>query len=70
MEDRTENLRRIESESDSVFASENESIQIPEIPSRKQRSCIDAVVDEGWDDPSLKTLCDMTQGLQSFQLEL
>ena len=50
MEDRTENLRRSESESDSIFASENESIQIPEIPSRKQRSCIDAVVDEGWDD--------------------
>ena len=47
MEDRTENLRRSESESDSVFASENESIQIPEIPSRKQKSYIDAVVDEG-----------------------
>jgi len=47
MEDRTENLRRSESESDSVLASENESIQIPEIPSRKQKSYIDAVVDEG-----------------------
>lgn len=47
MKDRTENLRRSESESDSVFASENESIQIPEIPSRKQKSYIDAVVDEG-----------------------
>ena len=50
MQARTENLRRTESECDSVFASENESVQIPEIPSRKQKSCIDAVVDEGWDD--------------------
>ena len=54
METRTENLRRTETESecDSVFASENESIQTAELPTRKQKSCIDAVIDEGKDDLS------------------
>ena len=48
---RTEKLKETESECDSVFASENESTnQTAEIPTRKQKSCIDAVVDEGWDD--------------------
>ena len=48
---RTEKLQETESECDSVFASEHESTnQTAEIPTRKQKSCIDAVVDEGWDD--------------------
>ena len=68
MQARTENLRRTESECDSVFASENESVQIPEIPSRKQKSCIDAVVDEGWDDFH-ENFMSRDSGLRSFQLE-
>ena len=47
---RTENLHGTESECDSVFASDNESIQTAELLTRKQKSCIDAVVDEGRDD--------------------
>ena len=49
---RIENLHGTESECDSVFASDNESIQTAELPTRKQKSCIDAVVDEGRDDLS------------------
>ena len=50
METRTENLHGTESECDSVFASDTESVQTAELPTRKQKSCIDAVVDEGKDD--------------------
>ena len=51
---RTENLHATESDCDSVFASDNESIQTAELPTRKPKSCIDAVVDEGRDDLRLK----------------
>ena len=52
MEIRTEKLHGTESECDSVFASDNDSGQTTELPTRKQKSCIDAVVDEGRDDLS------------------
>ena len=52
METRTEKLHGMESECDSVFASDTESIQTEELPTRKQKSCIDAVVDEGRGDLS------------------
>ena len=38
-----------EIDSDSVFESEDDSFQNSEIPKMNQKSCIDAVVDEGWD---------------------
>ena len=50
MEIRTEKLHGTESECDSVFASDNDSGQTTELPTTKQKSCIDAVVDEGQDD--------------------
>ena len=45
-----ENSKMTEIDNDSVFESEDDSYRNSEIPIRKQKSCIDAVVDEGWDE--------------------
>ena len=50
-----ENSQMTEIDSDSVFESEDDSFRNSEIPNRKQKSCIDAVVDEGWDEWTIFT---------------